>query len=268
MKKIRPPFKIHGGKYYLHPWIIEKMPENYEKLDYLEPFCGAASVLINKNKSLGLETINDINPKVVSILRTLRDEPELFIKKIRNTTYSEKVFTRELNKNKEENKTDFEIALNEFIIRRMSRGGLGKNFSWSTRMRGGSPGDVNAWKTIPKELVKISERLQNVFILNKNALDVISAFNYENILLYVDPPYDPDSRVSKDAYEHEMTIDDHINLSNLLNRFKGKVMVSGYQSTLYKKNYSEWNCHKKKIANNSSQQKKKGIKVECLWTNF
>lgn len=266
MKTKRPPFKIHGGKFYLAKWIIDSFPKDHQSMDYLEPYCGAASVMLNKTKGLGKEILNDVDPGIIIIHKTLRDEPELFIKKLKNITYSERVFNRELKK--KEFESDLDHAINEFVIRRMSRGGMKKAFSWSDRERGGKPGDVNAWDTIIETLDETAERLQESFIFNKPAIKVINAFNYENILCYVDPPYVPDTRTSPEVYEHEMSTDDHIALAAALNNFKGKVILSGYPSTLYKRLYKEWNCENKKIANHSSQQKTKSIKVERIWKNF
>jgi DNA adenine methylase len=268
--KLRPAFKIHGGKYYLASWVIDNFPEGYENLDYIEPFSGAASVLLNKSSTVSgaTEVINDLHSGVVAIMKTLRDEPEAFIKKLKNTTYSERVFLRELARQKDKFATDFEFAVNEFIVRRMSRGGLKKAFAWSDRQRGGKPGDVNAWETIIEQLPEIADRLKEVFIFNRPALQVISSFNAENVLCYCDPPYVPETRVSQDAYEMEMSTDDHIALATALKSFKGKVVLSGYPSTLYKRLYKDWRCVKKKVANHSSQQKAKSIKVECLWLNY
>jgi len=47
LRRIRPAFKCHGGKYYLSRWIISQFPERYSDLSYVEPFCGGASVLPN-----------------------------------------------------------------------------------------------------------------------------------------------------------------------------------------------------------------------------
>ncbi len=95
MTKLRPAFKIHGGKYYLASWVVRKFPEGYENLDYIEPFSGAASVLLNKNPTVKpvVEILNDLHGGVAAIHKTLRDESEAFIKKLRNITYSELVFT-------------------------------------------------------------------------------------------------------------------------------------------------------------------------------
>lgn len=39
-----------------------------------------------------------------------------------------------------------ELGAHEYIVRNMSRGRLGKDFAWSERLRGGKPGDVNAYE--------------------------------------------------------------------------------------------------------------------------
>lgn len=262
---IRPPFKIHGGKWYIKSWVIEHFPADYEQYDYIEPFVGGGSVLINKNKSLGIEVINDLDPGVVHIFRALRDDPVAFIGRLKRTKYCEETYKRMLNRDKKEH---MDFAIKEFVLRRMSRGGLKNAFAWSNRNRGGQPGDVNAWETIIEQLPRIAERVKETYILNESGVNVIRAFDDEHALLYVDPPYLPETRVTTNAYEYEMTTDDHIELAEYLNKFKGKVVISGYMSQLYKRLYKGWKCHKKKIANHASQQKKKSIKIEHLWCNF
>ena len=117
-------------------------------------------------------------------------------------------------------------------------------------------------------LPEISQRLQNVIILNKRAVELLKVFNEPNVLVYADPPYLQETRESPDVYTHEMLVDDHMELAEILNNFKGKVLISGYPSRLYSKLYKNWRCEKKKIANHASQQKVKPIKLELLWMNF
>jgi DNA adenine methylase len=271
-KKLRPPIKTHGGKYYLCNWIIDNFPENYQNMVYLEPYCGGANVLLNKEQSKE-ECINDIHLGIIQIFRALRDEPGEFIQRIKKLKYCQKTFDR--LKNKEENNyedynyTDYiDHAVNEFALRRMSRGGLKNHLAWSTRKRGNQPGDLNAWQTIIEMLPCIAKRIESVYITNKPAIEIIKAFNNKDVLLYLDPPYLPESRTSINVYEHEMNTDDHIQLSEVLENFHGKVVLSGYPSKLYNRLYNNWNCKKKNIANHASQKKVKDQKTEMLWMNF
>jgi DNA adenine methylase len=265
--RIRPAFKIHGGKYYLSPWVIENFPTNYTEMVYLEPYSGAASVLLNKKPSVE-ETINDIDIGVVRIMKALRDEPDEFVRRLKKLKYHNDTFTKALGKAKAGIEDPLDYAVNEYTLRCMSRDGLKKAFAWSDRLRGGQPGDLNAWETALEVLPVIAKRIARVFILNKPAVDVIRAFNSNKTLVYCDPTYLPDTRVSKSAYEFEMTEDDHIELAKTLNNFLGKAMVSGYPSSLYNKLYKGWRTVKKKIDNKSSQQKKKPMKTEVIWMNW
>ena len=267
--KNRPPIKMHGGKGHLAQFIVEQFPTSYESMDYVEPYVGGGSVLLNKNTSNGTEIINDLDLGIVQIFRALRDEPENFISRLKRTKYSERTFNRAIKRSNTKIDDYIDQAINEFILRRMSRGGLKTNFSWSDRERGGQPGDVNAWETIIKDyLPKIGERIQKIHIFNKPAIEIIHAFNDANVILYCDPPYLAETRVTKDAYAYEMGTDDHIELAEALQQFKGKVIISGYPSALYKRLFSQWRCIKRKIVNHASQQKVKKIKTEQLWLNY
>lgn len=263
--KIRPPFKCHGGKSYLAKWIVEQLPENYQDMVYLEPFCGGASVLLNKEPSKE-EIINDLDENIIILLRVLRDQCTQFIRKIKKVKYKESSFEAALKR--KELTTDLHKALNDLILRRMSRGGLKKAFAWSNRERGGQPGEINAWETIIDLLPDISQRLQNVIILNKQAVPLLKMFDEPDTLVYADPPYLHETRESTDVYTHEMLIDDHIALAEVLNNFKGKALISSYPSRLYSKLYKNWQCEKKKMPNHASQQKIKPVKIELLWRNF
>ena len=150
----------------------------------------------------------------------------------------------------------------------MSRGGLGKTFAWSDRQRGGKPGDVNAWDTIISSLPDISERISNIIITNKNTIDIIQSFNDPKCLIYLDPPYLPEVRVTKKVYNYEMTSEQHLKLVKTINSFKSKVLISGYPSRLYDKILKNWTRIEKPVVNHSSQTKTKPVKTEALWMNF
>lgn len=68
-KPTRPVLRYHGGKWKLAPWVIQHFPPHQV---YVEPFGGAASVLMQKPR-VEAEIYNDLDDDVVNIFRILRD---------------------------------------------------------------------------------------------------------------------------------------------------------------------------------------------------
>jgi DNA adenine methylase len=268
-KKLRPAVKTHGGKWYLSSWVIENFPSDYASLRYCEPMCAGASVFLNKEPS-GEEVISDLDVGVISIYKALRDEPDEFLQRLKRIRYTEKVFTIALAKEESQFDDYIEQAINEYTLRRMSRGGTKKSFAWSDRQRGGKPGDVNAWETMIKELPELVERVKNTVILNKSVFEVFKVWDEQDTLTYLDPPYLHETRSegAENLYKHEMTVEDHIELLNMVKSARGKVIISGYSSPLYNRNLKGWKVKKKTVANHSAQTKTKEKRVEVLWLNY
>jgi DNA adenine methylase len=77
------------------------------------------------------------------------------------------------------------------------------------------------------------------------------------------------TRASKKVYEKfELSEDDHKRLCDSLACFRGKVIVSGYDSELYNHYFANWTKVSREIVNHSSQSKTKEYKTEILWRNF
>lgn len=268
-RKLRPPIKTHGGKAYLASWVLEHFPPDYEEMVYCEPFCAGASVFLNKKPSKH-EVIGDIDRGVTSIFKALRDEPKEFVSRLKRINYTERTFKMAQNRSEQEFEDYVDRAVNEYVLRRMSRGGLKKAFAWSERERGGQPGDLNAWKTMLKQLSAIAERVEKTTILCADFKQVFPIWDEEDTLFYLDPPYLHTTRSegSTNLYEHEMTAEDHIHMLHLAKNARGKVLISGYASPLYNRSLKGWKVKKKNVPNNSSQSKTKERRIECLWMNF
>ena len=79
--------KYAGSKWSSTRWIISHFPEGYEKMTYLEPYFGSGAVFFNKNRS-SIETINDIDARVVNLFKQIRERPEELARLIEFTPWA------------------------------------------------------------------------------------------------------------------------------------------------------------------------------------
>lgn len=81
-------------------------------------------------------------------------------------------------------------------------------------------------------------------------------------LVYVDPPYHPETRRQPRVYRHDYDVEDHAALLSLLARLPCKVIVSGYAHPMYDELLTGWN--------QTTFQAKTHVDVrtETLWFNY
>ena len=100
------------------------------------------------------------------------------------------------------------------------------------------------WVHWPDEIRVFVERLQGVVIESKDALEVMRNHDRADALHYVDPPYvratRSKARKRKSEYLYELEGDEHRELSRLLHRLRGYVVLSGYPCELYDELYRGW----------------------------
>src|SRR5205085_8078546 len=122
-KTIRPPVKWHGGKHYLCQRIIEEFPPHHT---YVEPFGGAASVLLNKPPAV-VEVYNDLDQRITRLFLVLRDHGAELQRRLTLTPYSE----IEFDAAEEPATNEIEQARRDFVRWRLSLGGRGDSFSFT-----------------------------------------------------------------------------------------------------------------------------------------
>lgn len=259
--KLRPAVKWHGGKAYLARSIIRLLPDHER---YVEPYAGGLSVLLNKRRS-PVEVAGDLNAALIEFYRVLADRTGELMTRLANLEYRAETFAWSCE---DHDQVDALDAAVRFLVRhRFSRGGLGKTFAWSDRLRGGQPGDLNAWVTIRAQLPAIADRLRGVRLDCQDALAIIREHDGPGTLFYLDPPYLHATRTATEVYRHEMTSDDHAALLDLVTHARGMVAISGYGNPMYDRAFAGWKRHEFDMPNHSGQTREKERRVEVLWMN-
>ena len=239
----RPVLRYHGGKWRLAPWVLSHFPTHEV---YVEPFAGAASVLLRKPRSTA-EILNDLDDEIVNLFRVLRDQPRQLIRDLELTPYSRTEFYAAY-----EPADDATERARRLVVRQMM--GFGTTGRRKNRTGFRAKSYVNRsqtgqddWRNYPKSLPAIIERLRGVLIENRPALELIEIHDSPETLFYADPPYLQDTRSSirseSDlwrAYAHDMTDEDHRELAGALSSLEGMVVLSGYPSELYEELYPGW----------------------------
>lgn len=121
---------------------------------------------------------------------------------------------------------------------------------------------VRHWNRLPEELADIAARLRDVQIEHRPALELIKAFDHDNVLMYLDPPYVLSTRGRK-MYRHEMSDQDHRELLMTIRIIRAKVMISGYDCGLYREYLGDWN--KVQIPARTQNNLRR---TETLWMNY
>jgi len=259
--RARPILRWFGGKFRLAPWIIGHLPKH--KI-YVEPYGGAAGVLLRKPKSYA-EVWNDLNDEVYTLFWLLRDKglTEKLQAQLERTPYSIR---------------EFELAhvytpdplerSRRLIIRSMMGFGADSacdptnktGFRNNTKRAGSTPQHV--FVNYSAALPEFHERLRGVVIENRDALEVMKAHDSPDTLHYLDPPYLQDLR-RNGSYSHEMTDAEHLNMIEVIQGLKGKIAISGYPSKMYDALFAGWRRVEKEAMSD-----KAGKRIEVLWMNY
>lgn len=271
------PLKWHGGKYYLASKIVALMPQH---LHYVEPFFGGGAVLLARNPDesrLWLpphkgvsEVVNDINGRLVNFWRILQDQAAF--QKLCRRVEAMPIAREEWQKAHDHvyGKDPVEDAVAFFVDCRQSRSGLMTSFTAVTRNRTRREmnGNASEWLSAVDGMPAVHARLRRVLIENMPAVDLIRREDTPGTLFYCDPPYLHETRTSTSAYAFEMKEDEHKNLLTTLLACKGKVMLSGYSSTLYDSALTGWTQHAFELPNNAASGETKRRMIEVVWCNF
>lgn len=263
----RPLLRYLGGKWRLAPWIVGHFPAHRI---YVEPFGGGASVLLRKPRSYN-ELYNDIDGEVVNLFRVLRSPSGAaeLIRLVSLTPYA-----------RDEYDAAFELVddpverARRMLVR--SHFGHGTSGTRTDRKAGFRSDGKSATTNVAKEwgdfadaLRLVVERLDGVTVENKPALELLDRYDDPRALVFMDPPYLPETRSDKakkgegyHTYNHEMTVEQHEELLDRTNRSAAMVLISGYPSDLYEGKLRGWMRRQTRARAHRNAER-----TEVLWLN-
>lgn len=262
---MRNVLKYPGSKWRIVRSLVDLVPDHHT---YLEPYFGSGAVFFNKIPS-DIEMVNDLDGDVVNLFRCIQEDPEKLSRLIVTTPYSRQMYD---DAYKDDPIRD--ILLNadryhkacRFLVRCWQGHGFrtnGYKVGWKNDVQGRERMyALWNWYRLPEWVIDIAERLRQVQIENRPALEVIRRFNYPNVFMYIDPPYLFDTRSGK-QYAHEMTDEDHAELLQEIVHSQAKIMISGYASDLYDGMLAGW--ERKEFRSHAEQGKKR---TEIVWMNY
>ncbi len=272
---ITSPLKTHGGKHYLAKRIVAMMPPHTV---YCEPYAGGLSVLLAKDPRNVCEVVNDIDGQLTNFWHVLQHTECFndFRRYVEAVPFSETEWknSREDRSPEPDDEPRYRNPVRDaarfFINCRMSLAGRGKTFApiSTSRTRRDMCEQVSAWLSCVDGLPAVHDRLRRVAIMNRPALEEIRQLDNKGTLFYLDPPYCPDTRTSKDVYEHEMTYDEHRDLLEAVQQRDSYIMLSGYHNNMYDNALKDWQCTEFDLPNNAAGGLVKRRMTECVWMNF
>ena len=213
-----------GGKKLLREAIVQRFPVKFGR--YIEVCGGAGWVLFSRNKHAALEVYNDANGDLVNLFRCIKYHCNELQRELSYMLNSRELFEGFKAQCYIKGMTDIQRAARFFMLIKTSYGSDIRSFGCVKK-------DIGI---MIKYLDSIQERLLQVVIENKSYQDIIKVYDKPDALFYIDPPYYGTEKYYSEAF----TVEDHIQLCNMLNEVKGKFVLSYNDCEYIRKLYSKF----------------------------
>jgi DNA adenine methylase len=268
-KQVRPPFSYYGAKQRLAQRIVAMLPPHNA---WVEAFCGSAALTCAK-PSAPIEVINDLDDRIVTLFRQLRDNSDALCRAVALTPYADDEFERSRLIGKKIKPLE---KARQFLVRTMmtvngtvdaegNRSGFSFSQSYAREER---EARVNRWYNLPDRLAEVVERLRNVRVEKRDARELLEMFSDRPAtLVYLDPPYftKRDHGYVIDANDRDF----HGELLEICLKSRCMLLLSGYDNDLYQQmlvKNGKWK--KKKIETHTRDTTGKDYaRTEILWMN-
>ena len=260
-------FGYYGSKQRLANSILKHLPPHN---CWVELFGGALAVTLAKQPA-DLEIVNDLDDNIVNAFRQIRDHLDDLTGLIEHTPYARSELLKARQSCEED--SDLERA-RKFLVQAMmsvngviagKRGGFSISNSYARNFR---EARVNRWLNYPDRLRAVTQRLREIRIENKDAIELLAEYsNRPATLVYIDPPYLAERGLGYNVEAGDR--DFHQRLLSQALLCNCMIMISGYNSDTYIKLLEErggWH----RVELNAATQTTKGDRLdrqEVLWMN-
>jgi DNA adenine methylase len=198
-----------GGKRLLRKEIAKYVPKGIQ--GYIEPFGGAAWVMLFKERWAGLEVYNDLDNRLVSLFLQVKYHPEELIRELDLMVASRQLFGQIL---RQEGLTEIQRAARFLWIITRSFGGKGDSFGTSQKQ------GVSSLLNRLDRIRELHTRLDRVVIENLDYAELIVKYDHPDNFFYCDPPYTTGyTYANSKRFSHEA-------LRDVLGKVKGRWMLS------------------------------------------
>ncbi len=257
---MKSPIIYYGGKTNMLRHILPLIPGDHRI--YVEPFFGGGAVFFGKTKS-DVEIINDNLDMVVNFYQVVQTDFERLQAMIRSTLHAERACI--------ESKLIIKNPAGHTPLKRAWAFWGQTALTFSHTVCGGfafskgktARATANRRRTFTREL---ANRLEEVQIFCRDALDVIKRYDSPETFFYLDPPY-----ANSDCGHYKAGKDVFYDLLRLLPTLKGRWLLSSYPDPELEQlrarsgiRYHDFNKALSVSGKNNAGKRK----IECLTWNY
>jgi len=267
---VETPIKYYGGKTNLLPELLPLLNSSKHPT-FVSLFTGGGAAEFAKNPQ-PVEIWNDTLSALNNFYEVVKTPylSKLLLSRLNRSAYSEHWYKhakflykkyRKAYPTKSKQKIEFAWAT-YWMCNATFAGGILKGFAFSSSR---NQAYTHRYKVSIYDVDALANRMTNVTIMGRDALEVYKLFNKPNTLFYADPPYYNSDCGHYGGY----SIEDFTNLLAGLENCKGDFILSSYPSDILKE-YSDRNKWYTKTITQvlNVRTPNKTHKQECITTNF
>jgi DNA adenine methylase len=276
MSRLKTPLRYPGGKSKATTKMAPYFPPKNRVKHYREPFLGGGSVALWMAQNYNLESVwvNDLYWPLYNFWIHLRDRGEQLSDALHETKTNyntvdkaRELFEQSKKELSDKDTTNFEKAVNFWIVNKCSFSGLTESSSFS---KAASEGNFTL-KGIA-DLKEYSKLIKNWKITNQSYETLLDGSIDDDIFIYLDPPYEISSNLyGKKGAMHKGFDHDLFAQNCNLNGPKAAISYNADQSV--KERFPDWNQYEFPLtytmrSNSANYRKNQPKRLELMLTNY